>query len=160
MSDTIIENLSVSPLGNSWIEVGTICTASVSINVSGIPNNNVATVSGNVLNGNGFGRITISVGTLGTFDLYVGSVIIAGADGKSWQVFSDGSCRALQPDQISQRIQTLEQPSTGNPVLFADVGNTNIYDATPVTTGSTFDPAKTTAVTCYLLNLQVVTRKS
>jgi hypothetical protein len=126
-------------------------------------NTSVASIpDGLHVEGSGFGVTTImgnSNGIFGpTLELYVGSVIIAGADGNSWQIFSDGSSKLLSSDQISKRIQGLE----GKNILFADVGNNNIYDATPNPKEPSEPKPETsaTAVTCYLLNLQSVTRQS
>lgn len=175
MPNITIQNLSVSPLGNPWIEVGTQCTAflhvqgqtsaplPIFINFINDRSKSVAAKAkeGEGIVGTGFGMVPISIGDAfeKPLNLYVGSVIIAGADGNSWQVFPDGACRPLPPDAIAQRIHRLETAGLhGHQILFADVGNNNLYDATPLSsahTGPIFDQMKqgSTAVTCYLLNL-------
>jgi hypothetical protein len=157
----------VTPLGNQWIEVGDQCTLStpgykLDPNALSLNNLNVASISEQgVITGKGFGMTTIPVIGPNTpptsLNIYVGSVIIAGADGKSWQVFPDGSCRWLSPDQIDPRMEKLESGG----VLFADVDNQNVCDVKmgwlPTAPAQQPDQQLTqTAVTCYLLNLQNV----
>ncbi|HYO73074.1 MAG TPA: hypothetical protein VEU33_44130 [Archangium sp.] len=128
-------------------------------------NPDVFSINGTTITGVGFGQATLTaldsnnkVLTAGI--LYVGSVIILGADGLSWRLFPDGSVAGpLTPENsdISNRIQALE----GKNILFAEVGNNRIYDATPTPMEYSISDRETsvTAVTCYLLNLQKVTRQ-
>jgi hypothetical protein len=161
---------SSTPKGNPWIEVGATGTLSVvgynpigQITFSATPPN-VVSISGTTLAALGFGMTSISVTDSGTnnspaqpLSLYIGSVIIVGADGNSWRMYSDGSVTGpLTPSNISKRMQMLEAKN----ILFAEVGDTKIYDATPSPMEYSISDAETsnTAVTCYLLNLQKVTR--
>ncbi len=164
---------SATPLGSPWIEVGTSVNLTVpnySTNNSQLSvyssNEHVAMVSGsNTILGVGFGVATLTMRDttqnnirVASLTLYVGSVVILGADGNSWRIFPDGVCRQILPNDISQRMQNLETKKT----LFADVGNNNIWDSTPAPTEPSNYPKPaqpdSTAVTCYLLNLQSVTR--
>jgi hypothetical protein len=92
--------------------------------------------------GTGFGKATITAqfeGAEARLDICVGSVVIAGADGSYWQVFSDGSVKLMDQRTLREDITTLVK----NNAIIADLTD----NSTPF------------AVTCYLLNLKSFTPK-
>ena len=93
--------------------------------------------------GTGFGKSTVYA-TYGdqvpaSLDIYVGTVVIFGGDGSYWQVFPDGSTQPVLAKDIHPDANTLIR----NNAILSDL-----------TTNST-----STAVTCYLLNLESFTLK-
>jgi hypothetical protein len=139
-----------TPNGNPWIEVGTrtsltlnggsstattTWTTSIS-SIAYVP----ATTAGVVatIEGTGFGQITVtaSQGSESSpgYSFYVGSVLIAGADGNYWQLFSDGSAQSIKSTDLNSTVPTLV---TSNAII------------SDLTAQSTAD-----AVTCYVLNLK------
>lgn len=88
---------------------------------------------------NGFGKTTIAA-TTGTewafLDLYIGSVLIAGMDGRYWQVHSDGSTRRVDQEDLALSVKGLVH----SPAQVADLTATSTA----------------TAVTCYLLNIRSI----
>jgi hypothetical protein len=165
-----IKSLSATPLGTPWIEVGDTSNLEVVPHGDVNPDNyvfsssnpNVALISGVKITGIGFGVTTISAShsrnnqVVARLTLYVGSVVIVGADGNSWRIFPDGVCRQVLPNDISPRMQKLET----HHFLFAEVENKAIYDITYPMKGIDHEPARasSTAVTCYLLNLAAVAK--
>lgn len=97
--------------------------------------------------GRAFGLVNITVtdsqGDEGTLELYVGSVVIVGADGSYCQVFADGSAQPVDPKHVDPRITTL----VGSNAIVADI--TGMASTTP-SPGTPTAPA----VTCYVLNLK------
>jgi hypothetical protein len=90
--------------------------------------------------GRAFGLVTIKVtatvnGTseVETLKLYVGSVVIVGADGRNCQVFSDGSVNA--DVKVDSRVNS-------------------IVDCNAIVADLTDMAASAEAVTCYVLNLK------
>ncbi|RKH21374.1 hypothetical protein D7X74_01455 [Corallococcus sp. CA047B] len=99
------------------------------------------------VSGSGFGKSTVfatftdNANKLHTAqqDIYVGTVVIAGANGSFWQVFSDGGIRPISDTDVHPDAQTMIK----NNAIFSDL------------TGN----STSTAVTCYLLNLKSYTIK-
>ncbi|WP_205520255.1 hypothetical protein [Pyxidicoccus caerfyrddinensis] len=94
------------------------------------------------VSGRAFGRTSIEVsdGSGGSeiLALYVGSVVIVGADGSHCQVFADGSAKRIDPDEVDPRITALVDSNA----IVADI------------TGQAKAVAPSSeAVTCYVLNL-------
>lgn len=111
-------------------------TWSESSNGNVIPEPPTEKVARWMIAGLGFGKTTIAAQTdteRAELVICVGTVVIAGADGQHWQVFSDGSIKLLAAEKVAQDI----------PKLLKD--NAIVADLTV--------PSTATAVTCYLLNL-------
>ncbi|WP_164015004.1 hypothetical protein [Pyxidicoccus trucidator] len=98
-----------------------------------------------VVTGRAFGLVKIAVkatsGDFETLNLYVGSVVIVGADNNHWQVFADGTTKPHV--EVDSRVKSMVDCNA----VVADI--TGIASTTP----SPGTPPSE-AVTCYVLNLK------
>jgi hypothetical protein len=145
-----IAPITLTPQGNSWLEIGSPCTLSSSLGKEPVAATWSESSKGSVavvlptqplgtcqVIARGFGKVKITA----TYKndqvdmwLWVGTVVIAGADGDYWQVYADGSIKKMEEKDLSPTIVNMVKDK----VIIADL------------TGN----SSATAVTCYLLNLK------
>jgi hypothetical protein len=107
--------------------------------------------------GVGFGQVTINAtdeDQTETFTLYVGSVVIAGADGLYWQLTADGQATRLKPTQMDPEVLNLVNANA----IVADLTRKSKAKAVTSVAANT-TPTPSEAVTCYVLNLKSFTLK-
>jgi hypothetical protein len=148
----------ISNFGNSTVEVGSRVTLTVE---GGSKPYNWTEDSGGTLlisetdktqiawtvRGRAFGRANIKVtdskeGEEGILELYVGSVVVVGADDSYWQLFADGTTQRIDSKKVDPRITALVDSNA----IVAD-----ITDIKQKELSSGAPPSE--AVTCYMLNL-------
>ncbi len=145
--------ITISSSNGTWIEVAgtTQLTAEgatppvtwTAFNPDGTPSQNISFSPSDQSNpvtvmGLGYGQVTIEVSdflrNFASMTLYIGSVVIAGADGSFFWVKSNGNLQTLEPGQVDPVVKGL-------------------VDANSVLADLTRQVPTPGAVNCYVLNL-------